>query len=176
MNLHIKPNPSEYMMKRDIRHTLLAMLIASASLGALQQVHAAPGDPGEAFYGGGDKLLGGQDTDNDGYADPYATGGAARGAGLKQNAQNGPAGQGGGMGVGTGIGSTTLVNANNALGGDADGAAAGGGPGLKRQVRGRALNPADPARQTPDAAAQAVYGAAGKPAARKTTEIYRSPY
>ena len=182
MNLHIKPNPSEYIMKRDIRHALLAMLLASASLGTLQQVHAAPGDPGDAIYGGGDKLLGGQDNEGDGYADPYATegAGAARGAGIGQNGQNVPAapGQGAGMGAGMkmGAGNTTLVNANNAQGGDAAGQAAGG-PALKRNVRGRAVNPADPSRQTPDSAAQSVYGmSAAKPAARKTTEIYRSPY
>ncbi len=176
MNLHIKPNPSEYIMKRDIRHALLAMLIASASLGTLQQVHAAPGDPGDAIYGGGDKLLGGQDNDGDGYADPYATEGAggARGTGIGQNGRNIPAAPG--QGAGMGAGNTTLVNVNNAPGGDAAGQAAGG-PVPKRNVRGRVVNAADPARQTPDSAAQSVYGmSAAKPAARKTTEIYRSPY
>jgi hypothetical protein len=164
-------------MKRDIRHALLAMLMASVSLGAMQ-VHAAPGDPGEAIYGGGDKLLGGQDNDGngDGYADPYGTegGGAARGMGLRQNGQNAQAAPGQGAGMGMGAGSTTLVNVNN--GADAAGQA-GGAPGLKRKVRGRGANPADPGAQTPDGAAQSVYGmTAAKPAARKTTEIYRSPY
>jgi hypothetical protein len=162
-------------MKRDIRRALLAMLMASVSLGAMQ-VHAAPGDPGEAIYGGGDKLLGGQDIDGngngngDGYADPYGTAGG--GMGLRQNGQNAQAAPG--QGAGMGAGSTTLVNVNN--GADAAGQAAGG-PALKRKVRGRGANPADPGAQTPDAAAQSVYGMTGaKPAARKTTEIYRSPY
>jgi hypothetical protein len=158
-------------MKRDIRRALLAMLMASVSLAAMQ-VHAAPGDPGEAFYGGGDKLLGGQENDGngDGYADPYGTAGG--GMGLRQNGQNAQAAPRQGAGMGTG--STTLVNVNNG----ADGAGqAAGGPALKRKVRGRGANPADPGAQTPDAAAQSVYGMAGaKPAARKTTEIYRSPY
>jgi hypothetical protein len=176
INPHIKPNPSEYIMKRDIRHALLAMLVASASLGTMQQVSAAPGDPGEGIYGGGDKLLGAQDNDGDGYADPYGTedAGAARGTGIRQNGQNNPAAPG--QGAGTGAGNTKPVNANNAQGADADGQPAGA-PALKRNVRARAVNPADPARQTPDGAAQSVYGmTAAKPAARKTTEIYRSPY
>jgi hypothetical protein len=163
-------------MKRDIRHTLLAMLVASASFGAMQQAGAAPGDPGEGIYGGGDKLLGAQDNDGDGYADPYGTAGAgaARGAGMRQNGQDNAAAPGQGAGMGTG--KTTLVNVNNAQGADA-GDQPAGAPALKRNARARAGKAAGPAALTPDSAAQSVYGMTGaKPAARKTTEIYRSPY
>jgi hypothetical protein len=171
----------EHIMKRDIRRALLAMLMASASLAAMQTVHAAPGDPGDSIYGASasDKLLGAPDDDTGGYGDPYGTqgGGAAKGAGdvAKQNGQNNGVAprQAAGTGAGPGMGSTMLGAAGNPQG-DPDGQAAGA---PQRKLGARAPASMDPANETPDSAAQAVYGMTGmKSATKKPTEVYRSPY
>jgi hypothetical protein len=149
-------------MKRDIRRTLLAVMLATAPLCAMHAAQAAPGDTAARDMAAEDKLLGAPENYGDAYEDPYG------GQAAKRGTQSGLAGA---------AAPRQAKGAANTA--DNDGLQANAGArGAKKNALPRKAGPGVTADQTPEGAAQSVYGMAGaKPAAaRKVTEIYRSPY
>jgi|SRR5471032_2842116 hypothetical protein len=140
---------------------VLALAVASAACSAWPSAHAAGGDAGTRDVGAEEKLLGGPDTYGATYADPYGqapTGNRAKGAAASTSAEK-------------------MMNNN------ADPAQTNASfvtPGTVGMTRGARVQVRDAGGKlvaSPDGAAQSVYGTTGlKPAAKKTTEIYRSPY
>jgi hypothetical protein len=139
----------------------LALAVASAACLAWPLAHAAGGDAATPDLGAEEKLLGAPGTYGATYADPYGqapAGNRAKAAPASTSAEK-------------------MMN-NNADPAQTNASFVTPGavamkPGARMQVRdatGRLV-------ATPERAAQSVYSTSGlKPATKKTTEIYRSPY
>jgi hypothetical protein len=142
-------------------HRVLALALASAACLAWPSAHAAGGDAGTPDLGAEEKLLGGPDTYGAAYADPYGqapTGNRAKAAAATTSAEK----------MMTNNADPAQTNASFITPG-----AVAMKPGARVQVKdagGKLVT-------TPEDAAQSVYSTTGlKPAGKKTTEIYRSPY
>ena len=142
-------------------HRVFALLIASTACLAWPSAHAAGADAGARDATAEEKLMGAPDTYGAGYADPY---GQAPGANRAK-----------GAGAST---SAEKMMTNNADPAQTNASFVAPGsvamkPGARKQARGAGGT----LTATPDDAARSVYTTTGgKPAAKKTTEIYRSPY
>ena len=145
-------------------HRVLALLLASAACAAWPSAHAAgAADAGTRDFTSEEKLLGGPDTYGAGYADPYGQAPGANGAnGANRAKADGAATSAEKMM--TNNADPTQTNASFVT------------PGSVAMKRGARVQVKD-ATGTPEDAARSVYGTTGlKPAGKKTTEIYRSPY
>jgi hypothetical protein len=142
-------------------HPVFALLIASAACLAWPSAHAAGGDAGTRDFGAEEKLLGGPGTYGAGYADPYGQapgGNRAKGAAASTSAEK----------MMTNNADPAQTNASFVTPGSV-----AMKTGARKQVRGAGGK----LTATPDDAARSVYTTTGiKPTAKKTTEIYRSPY
>ena len=142
-------------------HRVFALLIASTACLAWPSAHAAGADAGTRDFTAEEKLMGAPDTYGAGYADPYGQppkGNRAKGAAASTSAEK----------MMTNNADPAQTNASFV---------APGSVAMKTGARKQAKGAGGTLTATPDDAARSVYGTTGvKPAAKKTTEIYRSPY
>ncbi|QIE24760.1 hypothetical protein SBC1_27940 [Caballeronia sp. SBC1] len=142
-------------------HRVLALLIASAACSAWPSAHAAGADAGTRDFTAEEKLLGGPDTYGATYADPYGqapAGNRAKGAAASTSAEK-------------------MMNDNADPAQTNASFVTPGTVAMKPSARMQVRDAGGKLVATPDDAAHSVYSTTGlKPAAKKTTEIYRSPY